>query len=1147
MSPPFRCYCLIFLLALPYHLAVSSDCEPWMAKVISSQGKVESQGPDDYEWHSVANDAAFCYGDKVRTGNNSRASLMLKNGSILTLDQKTTFILLKPEQDNSNWLLEMLRGSIFFRSRFPQNLNIRTPFINAVHKGTEFLVTVGEREARISVFDGVVEGENDAGNITIAKGYSGIATNQGAPRVQALTVRPEDAVQWALYYPSVIDYRDWKTSEGSPLQPVLKAYRQDDLEQAFNALNDIPDNARDDRYRVLEASLLLSVGRAAEALAVTNAVSEQQPEFGSALALRSVIAVAKNRQQAALALAEQAIGLDRSSAAGYLALSYARQALLEVDKALQAAQEAVLLSPENALAWARLSELYLSTGDFDRAIEAADKAALLDPALARIQTVLGFAELAQIDLDSAGNSFQRAVSLDAGDPTARLGLGLVKIRRGRVEEGARDLELAVSLDPNNAVARSYLGKAYYELRNSGYAETELAIAKEMDPKDPTPWFYDAILKQSVNRPIEALHDMEQAIALNDNRGVYRSRLMLDEDAAARTANLARIYNDLGFGRVALKQAWKSLGYDSTNHSAHRFLADAYQGQPRFRIARASELLQAQLLQPINITPVQPQLTAENIGILNSLGPSSLSANEYDPMFTSNGLHVVLNGAYGSNNTLTDNAIVSGVYDNLSLSLGQFHYQTDGFRINDDYQQDIYDAFAQYSFNQDLSIQVEFKSEDVRAGDVPFRLNGFHQENLRQSIEHDTARVGGHYRIDSEQDLLMSTFYSTRKDRTESSTTAPFNGIPGFTIQRPTEIERNISGWQTELQYKFHTSIHDITAGFGYLNLKEDLSSNLQLKILAPNGNVLFQSELPASVDIRETNYFNGYLYTSQNYSSFFSTILGASFDNYNVSELNLSRLNPKFGIILKPAKDLILRGSALRVLKRPLAAGQTIEPTQVAGFNQFSDGTNGSLTWQYSSGLDYVLFDRFFMGGELNWRKIKNYSFITNDSSFNLTQEKRTGASHLAYMYWTPIDWLALRAEYRYDKLSREYKTNQADNSFPQSVKTDEVPLSISFFHESGFFSTFTGTFVNQNVAWVRNLQGLPAHSDPLERMNENFWTFDGSVGYRLPKRLGNINFEVRNMFNNKFRYQSNFDASGPQLSPFVPQREFFVKLSVFF
>jgi hypothetical protein len=59
-------------------------------------------------------------------------------------------------------------------------------------------------------------------------------------------------------------------------------------------------------------------------------------------------------------------------------------------------------------------------------------------------------------------------------------------------------------------------------------------AKVLDPHDPTPWFYEAILKQTTNRPVGALHDLQRAIALNDNRAVYRSSLLLDEDFAARS-------------------------------------------------------------------------------------------------------------------------------------------------------------------------------------------------------------------------------------------------------------------------------------------------------------------------------------------------------------------------------------------------------------------------------------------------------------------------------------------------------------------------------------------------------------------------------------------------------------------------------------
>jgi hypothetical protein len=77
----------------------------------------------------------------------------------------------------------------------------------------------------------------------------------------------------------------------------------------------------------------------------------------------------------------------------------------------------------------------------------------------------------------------------------------------------------------------------------------IRYGKEFDAKDPTPWFYDAIdaiRKQSISRPVEALQDLQKSIELNDNRAPCQLGLLLDEDLAARSASLARIYHDLGF-------------------------------------------------------------------------------------------------------------------------------------------------------------------------------------------------------------------------------------------------------------------------------------------------------------------------------------------------------------------------------------------------------------------------------------------------------------------------------------------------------------------------------------------------------------------------------------------------------------------------
>jgi tetratricopeptide (TPR) repeat protein len=270
------------------------------------------------------------------------------------------------------------------------------------------------------------------------------------------------------------------------------------------------------------------------------------PGNTDALALQSIIAVAQNEKGSALDLAKKAVDAAPKSATARIALSYAQQANFDLEGALSSLREAVKSEPENALARARLSELLLSFGHVGEALEEAKKATAQNPGIARTQTVLGFAFLAQIKTKDSRAAFERAIELDQADPLPRLGLGLAIIRDGDVSGGRAEIEIAASLDPNSSLIRSYLAKAYYEEKRDKHASSQFTMAKEFDPNDPTPFFYDAIRKQTLNRPVDALHDMQKAISLNDNRAVYRSRLLLDDDLAARSASLGRIFSDLGF-------------------------------------------------------------------------------------------------------------------------------------------------------------------------------------------------------------------------------------------------------------------------------------------------------------------------------------------------------------------------------------------------------------------------------------------------------------------------------------------------------------------------------------------------------------------------------------------------------------------------
>lgn len=1140
--------------------------DQYAAKLVSLQGTLYFDPDSKGQWQPAQLNETICEGSRVRVETHSRASLLLTNGIVLRLDAGTVLSLngLAPDKPT---LLDLFKGFVHFISRTPKRLEITTPIANAGPEGTEFAMSVDDNKASLWVYEGGVRFFNKQGSIQLKPGQGAQAKKGLAPQAK-IDIKPQDAVNWALYYPPLLPYPDATTIIDSNIRTAIQDFRRGHVDIALSRLDGLSPEKQTPYFFKIRGAIRLTAGQDKLASQDIRALLANNPNDAEALALQSVLALTQNRKEEAYTLANRAISADPHSATAYSALSYAEQGRFELEKAQAAADQATKLAPHDAMVWARKAELELAQGLTSESKETARRALGLDAALERTQTVTGFAYLLRMDTDEALETFEKAVKLDSTSPLARLGLGLAKIRNGDLEEGRQDLEIAAILDPGNSLVRSYLGKAYYEERRSTLAEDQFSLAKERDPKDPTPYFYDAISKQTTNRPVEALHDMQKAIELNDNRAVYRSKLSLDKDAAARTANVARIYNDLGFGRVALKEAWKSLGYDSTNPSAHRFLSDAYIGQPRYRVARASELLQAQLLQPTNITPVQPQLTSENIGILNSTGPGTLSVNEYDPLYNANGAHVVLNGAYGSRNTKTDNAIISGVYNNFSGSLGQFHYQTDGFRENDDYQQNIYNVFAQYAFSPDFTIQGELKSENVEAGDVPLRLNGYHQEDnkveffdirgYRENIKQDTARIGSHYRVNAEQDVIASFFYTTREDSINRPNfyTSTRSGRKRLdTVSTDTEN----SGHQSEIQYLYHPGDKfDITAGFGYLSFKNSVKSFIinDNFINPPFANAFIDSSQTES----RTNHFNGYIYSKQYLLKGLTTIIGLSFDSLtndlisfdsfsNVEDsqppsipklIDRQQLNPKFGIIWNPIKNLTLRGAAFRTLKRQLAANQTIEPTQVAGFNQFFDDNNGTTAWRYAFGLDYNLIKTVFLGGEISWRDTKQ-PFLTNG---DLIQQKRNESSHLAYLYWTPTDWMSLRTEYRFDKISRDYIADEGSQDFPRSVATHQVPIAINLFHSNGLFAKISGTYVNQTVALVvhRDEPGFP-----LRYQSENFWTFDTAVGYRFPKKIGTISFEVRNLFDNKFNYQSNYDASGPQISPFVPERQLFVKLNLFY
>ena len=186
----------------------------------------------------------------------------------------------------------------------------------------------------------------------------------------------------------------------------------------------------------------------------------------------------------------------------------------------------------------------------------------------------GFLAAAGRRWEYATNSFNKAISLDGALGQAWLGRGLVRLRNGERAGGRADLQTAAALEPNRSLLRSYLGKAFDNEKAVANAEKELRLAKALDERDPTPWLYSALVLRQELYYNDAVSELEKSVELNDNRQVYRSRLLLDEDRAVRNANLATIYRDAGMEDVSVREAARGVIADYANYSAHLFLAES---------------------------------------------------------------------------------------------------------------------------------------------------------------------------------------------------------------------------------------------------------------------------------------------------------------------------------------------------------------------------------------------------------------------------------------------------------------------------------------------------------------------------------------------------------------------------------------------
>ena len=389
-------------------------------------------------------------------------------------------------------------------------------------------------------------------------------------------------------------------TQSSLLGLSLARFRQGDFAAAAEYLKEATRRFGPAPPVLTQAALLnLLKGEVPRARELIEEALRLDPEFGLGYGLLSNIALTQNRKEEALLAAQRAVETNPHSPSTYLDLALAFQAHFQLEAALGAAQKAVTLDPSNARAHLQVARLLFGFDRIEEASDAAEKARSLEPNEPAVLTTLGFLLLALRETQAAVVTFEKVLEAGPTSGEPYLGLGLALFRQGQTEEGLRFFQEAVLMEPRVSLFHSYLGKALYQLGRREDALRSLDRAHLLDPKDPTPELYKGVFQTDLNRPAVAIEALKRSVTLNDNRAIYRSRLLLDRDLAMRNVNLTRAYLDLGQQEKAFATGILALHEDPQSSSAHLFYGSTIFSLFREAQSGLSELLQTRILLPVN--------------------------------------------------------------------------------------------------------------------------------------------------------------------------------------------------------------------------------------------------------------------------------------------------------------------------------------------------------------------------------------------------------------------------------------------------------------------------------------------------------------------------------------------------------------------
>lgn len=1186
--------------------------------IVHLYGQVEIRTGQAGPWQPAELHQKLMAGDLIHTGPASGAAILCADESQIKLNENS-FLELREVAVSGRLrfsdivpaavsqaaasLYKVKQGEVWLRNKNDKfRFELETPAVTAAIRGTEFNLRVDqEGTSLLTLLEGQVQLVNPWGELILTAGEEGLARPGQAP-TKRVVLNPEDAVQWALYYPGIFNPRelplDFESLPSAPaafgealqqyydgnfpaakaavaailarqpqnpaaltlqgwlllqepnpeaarqvlqqVQPAtaaslaglaLATYRLGDPGAAFRLLQPALRNRPSSPLLLtLTGYLALASGQPQEAQRLLEAARQQAPALVLPPALLVQIHLVQNRKELARTQAEQLVSQAPRSALAWLSKGLVQIAYFDLAAATASLQQASELDPHFVEPQLYLTRIWLGSDYLDRAQQTIQRALKLAPNQGEVLALAGFVRLAYRDFEGARRLFLEAAALSPRLGEPHLGLGIIAFRFRQSAQGLAEILQATLLEPRVALYQAELGKALYQERNQAKALEVYDYAKTLDPQDPTPYLYKGIALTDLNRPGEAIQEINRSIALNDNRGVYRTRLALNRDLAVRNFNLAKAYLQLNLNEWGFRKAVTAVQKDPTNASAYLFLSSAF-GASRNRLGSGlSALLLYRLLSPAN----------ENTFTQGLVGLSTL---DYTPMFEMPYFRVLTQGSIGcwpNRHAVTENFLEAyGGRPGLAVDAAGFYNENQGFRSHNGGTRNNL-ALGQVKWEPTVkhSLYVNFTHYEAESGDPSNLTDAGYRPSpyLRQYYNSKNYEIGYVYRFNPQATFLLYSTYQNQDSHSFDFLRYSFEIPPFGTFEVDEYSTRRIPRefFNLQAQQQLVWGRHNFMLGLDY-----------------------FTGHLKYRRDTTSTVYFGGVpIWTFANHDDY-----KPPERSYSIYLLDYWQLHPKLlveagvfkdfaknsrygfappvsnslwsfrlGLNLFATADHTFRFLVQRNLNTHYFTTPSLVPPQVAGFPWLINIDEGGLTREIGAAWEAQWTPRTFTVVQLNANRIDNpvYEPYIGPGGALLENRaywgwKRYLASFSLNQILSPSWGLAFGTILK--KVNPSFAgTDPSQRDFSEV----DAGLTLTYLHPRG---------------WQGSVRNYLIYQDLMGRGDQSFWLLDLYLGQALPQKRGLVSLEINNIFDRRFYYVREPVA----LEGFFPSRRILFKLALFF